>query len=260
MTILTVVSFILLLNCIKWTIASTDSRIIGGYETKIEDVPYTVSLIMKNYGHFCGGTIVSRIYIVTAAHCVYDKIPADITVRAGSTFKNKGGKIREVKKIIIHPKYGKDVSLDFDIALLELKKYLGKTDFIDSIPIAHHLEMLFKRQSKCIVSGWGKTRKNDSRFQPLKSAKVRIVDEIQCQKALTRKTITFNMVCAGGDKDDACQGDSGGPMVCNGKLVGVVSFGEGCGTLGKPGVYAYVPQMWEWLTGYIGDGNWVDIE
>jgi secreted trypsin-like serine protease len=53
------------------------------------------------------------------------------------------------------------------------------------------------------------------------------------------------MVCAGvdGGGRDACQGDSGGPLVVAGRLVGLVSWGNGCALAGYPGVYTRVSAM-----------------
>jgi secreted trypsin-like serine protease len=55
------------------------------------------------------------------------------------------------------------------------------------------------------------------------------------------------MICAGGNGRDSCQGDSGGPLTIDRgagytELVGIVSFGNGCGTPGYPGVYANVAE------------------
>ena len=66
--------------------------------------------------------------------------------------------------------------------------------------------------------------------------------------------VTDSMICAGyqgvGGKD-ACQGDSGGPLVCNSKgnpvLVGIVSWGEGCGEKKYPGVYTRVTPILDWI-------------
>lgn len=61
------------------------------------------------------------------------------------------------------------------------------------------------------------------------------------------------MICAGtkNGKKDACQGDSGGPMAIDGKLAGVVSWGEGCGRTGVPGVYSSVFKYRSWINKYI---------
>jgi trypsin len=70
------------------------------------------------------------------------------------------------------------------------------------------------------------------------------VDRAACAEIYAPRNhiITENMFCAGvlgeGGKD-SCQGDSGGPIVDeDGAVVGVVSFGIGCGRADFPGVYA----------------------
>lgn len=58
----------------------------------------------------------------------------------------------------------------------------------------------------------------------------------------------ISMVCAGVRGKDSCQGDSGGPLVTEDEiLVGIVSFGSGCGQL--PGVYTRIasPQIREFI-------------
>jgi trypsin len=59
------------------------------------------------------------------------------------------------------------------------------------------------------------------------------------------------MICAGlteGGKD-SCQGDSGGPIVdADNVLIGTVSWGEGCAAAGKPGVYAHVASLLDYIT------------
>lgn len=72
------------------------------------------------------------------------------------------------------------------------------------------------------------------------------------------------MMCAGDlekGKIDACRGDSGGPAAWlddktgEVKVVGVVSFGQKCAIAGRPGIYARVTEVLDWINGVIGDCN-----
>ena len=62
---------------------------------------------------------------------------------------------------------------------------------------------------------------------------------------------TPNMLCAGKTGEDTCQGDSGGPLVCEVDekytLIGVTSFGYGCGIQDKPGVYVRLANYLKWI-------------
>lgn len=65
-----------------------------------------------------------------------------------------------------------------------------------------------------------------------------------------RMEITDNMICAGrlgiGGRD-ACSGDSGGPLVINNTLIGITSWGKGCGEPKFPGVWTRVPKIRDWI-------------
>jgi secreted trypsin-like serine protease len=91
------------------------------------------------------------------------------------------------------------------------------------------------------VLGWGRTGEEAPASPTLRSVVVPVIADAECG----RESSGFNansMVCAGypdGGRD-ACAGDSGGPMVVDGRLVGIVSFGEGCARAGNPGYYTRV--------------------
>jgi len=83
--------------------------------------------------------------------------------------------------------------------------------------------------------------------------KIPVVGDASCKTSYgTSKLNTTIMLCAGATGKDSCQGDSGGPLVMrngnNHVLVGVVSWGSGCGDAGYPGIYACVSAVTSWIT------------
>lgn len=53
-----------------WRNTSDDGFIIGGVPAKDGQVPWQVSLQRSSGFHFCGGSIISDEWILTATHCV----------------------------------------------------------------------------------------------------------------------------------------------------------------------------------------------
>ena len=80
---------------------------------------------------------------------------------------------------------------------------------------------------------------------------VPIVGRATCKLNYGSSSVTNNMICAGlaeGGKD-ACQGDSGGPLVdeTRSQLLGITSWGYGCGGPNHPGVYTRVGNYVSWI-------------
>lgn len=157
----------------------------------------------------------------------------------------------KTKKIIMHPNYNPR-TLDYDIALVKLEAPLEEFSvYIRPVCMPGSSEK-FDEQSKCYVTGFGRTEQGGALAGMLRMAKIPLVSQDTCMKAYGNK-ITERMICAGFPKGgiDACQGDSGGPLSClyEGRwyLTGVVSWGVGCAQPNAYGVYSKVQVLKDWV-------------
>ncbi|XP_062996661.1 anionic trypsin-like [Elgaria multicarinata webbii] len=151
-----------------------------------------------------------------------------------------------VAKTVIHPDFN-HTSHDNDIMLVKLLSPAELNCYVHPIGLATHRT---SPGEECLVSGWG-TPINYPGNIPLLlyCAAVRIIPFKKCV-ALYSGNVNHDMFCAasleGGT--DSCEGDSGGPLVCNGKLQGVVSWGDvPCISTTKPGVYMDVFRYRDWI-------------
>ncbi|WP_137813683.1 S1 family peptidase [Gandjariella thermophila] len=215
-------------------------RIVGGTETSTERYPWAVELTTDGDAPFCGGTLVAARKVVTAAHCVTTNGRPDpassVRVVAGRTdMRSTAGSTVDVTRIWVHPRFTA-ATQGFDVAVLTLADALPYR----TLPlVAAGDTASYRPGTMATVLGWGRTGENEPQSSRLRSVTVPIVADADCARA-EPDFKSPAMVCAGDPRGgrDACLGDSGGPMVVDGRLVGLVSWGEGCGRPGKPGVYA----------------------
>ncbi|TTU11750.1 Vitamin K-dependent protein C [Bagarius yarrelli] len=104
-----------------------------------------------------------------------------------------------------------------------------------------------------VVTGWGRDKEGTVPYSSdLKHIKVPLMEQSRCAQHMVNN-LTENMLCAGsiGSITDACKGDSGGPMMTLYRntwfLIGLVSWGEGCGHTDKLGIYTKVSNYLEWI-------------
>eukprot|EP00079_Xenopus_tropicalis_P030321 XP_012826220.1 PREDICTED: serine protease 48-like [Xenopus tropicalis] len=234
------------------------SRIVGGQDSKMGQHPWQ-AIVWHPSKVQCGGTLISSNFVLTAAQCLESEHDISVIVILGAhkiTGNHKEEVSVAVKRIIIHHRYN-DTDFPDDIALLELSESVSFTDFIlpACLPTA---STKFLPGHSCIVTGWGDTEYNSTKPMPviLQEAEVRLIDLEHCRdlhKRLTNHSIiTENMTCAMDiyGRQGPCFGDGGGPLVCHSGeqwyLVGVISFGVGCG-VGLPAVYTSVPAYVDWI-------------
>uniref|UniRef100_A0A182N9T6 Peptidase S1 domain-containing protein n=1 Tax=Anopheles dirus TaxID=7168 RepID=A0A182N9T6_9DIPT len=229
------------------------NRIVGGSETSAHQFPWLAGLFRQGK-LYCGASVVSRNFLVTAAHCVNSFEPSEIRVYLGGHIIAKDyTELRRVKRIIDHEDF--DIfTFNNDIALLELDKPLRYGPTIQPACLPDGSVMDFTGTIG-VVAGWGRVEEKRAPSKTLRSVEVPIWSHEQCLDAgYGSKKISANMMCAGyhdGQKD-ACQGDSGGPMHKMGlfgsmEVIGVVSWGRGCARPNLPGIYTRIVNYLPWI-------------
>ncbi|XP_052894681.1 trypsin-7-like [Anopheles moucheti] len=225
-------------------------RIVGGQPANIESYPYQVS-VQELKVHICGGSIITRRWILTAGHCIDDTIPRYMQVRVGSSFYSENGTLHNVQSYHAHPDHV-PYSWIMDYALLKLEDSLVFSTAVQPIALASHPNDLLY-DLDCVVAGWGRTLNTEEKFDQLRTVEIPLVSRTLCNIAYEGK-VDMSMICAGdyvnGGKG-SCAYDSGGPLVCAGIQVGIVSWGKGCALPGYPGVYSSVLYGRKWIDNVI---------
>ncbi|XP_069721146.1 coagulation factor IX-like isoform X2 [Phaenicophaeus curvirostris] len=231
-----------------------DSRITGGTFCHRGHCPWQVLIRNSKDIGFCGGSLISSRWVVTAAHCLDLVRPHHVTVGDFDKYQRefKEQKI-PVEQSWTHPHYDSN-DYNSDIALLYLSSDVVFNEY--AIPIclpSPNLARLLSEEGRIgMVSGWGATHDRGSTLRFLMKVQLPIVNMETCQRS-TDRLITDNMFCAGYSTEvaDACKGDSGGPFTVSYHntrfLLGVVSWGEGCAQRGKYGVYTRVSNYISWI-------------
>ncbi|XP_061829142.1 transmembrane protease serine 5 [Nerophis lumbriciformis] len=249
---------VIALQCFECGTRAKLPRIIGGVEASLGRWPWQVSLYYGNR-HTCGGSIITSQWIVTAAHCVQNyRLPQVSSWAAYTGLVTHSAKMTEhvrhaVEKIIYNKNY-KHVSHDSDIALMKLRTPLNFSDIVRPVCLPQY-DYDVPGGTQCWISGWGYTQPDGvNSSNTLKEAPIPIISTNRCNSScMYNGEITPRMLCAGytEGKVDACQGDSGGPLVCQDdnvwRLMGVVSWGNGCAEPNHPGVYTKVAEFLGWI-------------
>lgn len=246
---------------------SRDTKIIGG--TKIVPsvpIPWMASLKDSTTFHLCGGSVIAENVVLTAAHCIaqhegmewFDRRFPYVAV--GNHDSNEQylslDSMIQPKISVIHPNYN-ETTVQSDIALLFFDRTLTDLNGVTSVIRLPEKGQQVPSGSPVSIYGWGLISE-DSIFP---SNQMQRADVILYDKDLCGKTskygpdaLSYGMICAGNIEQggvDSCAGDSGGPLVYNEGnnpvQIGVVSWGDGCGKPGYPGVYTETQAYLDWI-------------
>ncbi|XP_064499497.1 LOW QUALITY PROTEIN: chymotrypsin-like elastase family member 1 [Pseudopipra pipra] len=238
-------------------------RVVGGTEARSHSWPSQISLQYSSGGswyHTCGGSLIQRNWVMTAAHCVTSNLNFRVVAGEHNLNTNEGTEqVFSVSRIIIHPFYNSNnVAAGYDIALLRLGSSATLNSYVQ-LAVLPQEGTILPNNYPCYITGWGRTRTNGPALQRPAPAYLPVVDYQTCSSsAYWGSTVKSTMVCAGGDGvRSGCQGDSGGPLHCavNGQyqVHGVTSFVSslGCNTALKPTVFTRVSAYISWINSVI---------
>ena len=220
-------------------------------------------LCSSPHGQYCGGVLVSSDCILTAAQCLIRgrSYIQNISVCLGRQCGNCSERDAEGNpqcfrrhSFVVHPQFNSS-TLDNDIAVIKLTQppSLDCTSVYPvCLPNKTRDGFYIRAQKQGIVTGWGRVNSTVSRSTCLRKGHVQLASRRICD-IRHNNPITNSMMCAT-DYNGACEGDSGGPLVVQNRqygdryvLAGIVSWGTGCGTAKKLGVYTSVLSHLDWI-------------
>jgi len=238
-------------------------RIVGGTKSYFGEWPWMLSLRQwkKNaFLHKCGAALLNEYWAVTAAHCIENIAATDLLLRLGeydvSNDKEPFGYIeRRVQIIASHPQFNPR-TFEYDLALLR---------FYEKVPFRKNILPVCVPEGNssyvgkwATVTGWGRLYEDGPLPDLIQHVKMPIITNKECEQMYNQagyiEDIPYIFICAGLAKGgrDSCEGDSGGPLVLedeNGRwnLIGIISWGIGCGVALQPGVYTRITEFTDWI-------------
>ncbi|KAK1885602.1 Ovochymase-2 [Dissostichus eleginoides] len=252
---------------------SVTSRIVNGEPATPHSWPWQVSMQVwpasrpePTFFHTCGGTLIHKNWVMTAAHCFINY--ADELQRWNMclgkhnlTFTEPSQRCFNVTGIYRHEgfKYPTVPTVEFDIALVRLDGDVTPSNEI-SFACLPSVEEVLPATKKCYATGWGDETgdsMNAKVAEALNQVALPVVPYDTCKRMdYWWFQVKTTMICCGYTLPDelqsVCQGDSGGPLVCQDtadgpwEVHGITSFGPiGCIMNKKPSVFtrssAYIP-------------------
>ncbi|KMY95579.1 chymotrypsin-like protease CTRL-1 [Drosophila simulans] len=252
-------------NCVQ-TPVGVRNQILGGHNTDIQSHPWMVQILQRGY-HYCGGSLISSLFVLTAAHC---ESLYPLKVRLGgyngntprydcsSEYCSPLGAEIDVQRIFSHPFYGE--YHNYDIALFLLAQPVRYNVQIRPICVLttsdeSKLQRFLNYVSTFNVTGWGKTE-SETTSTKLQTASLYHLDRGYCVQIFGRE-IGWPHICAGHSQSFTCAGDSGGPLsaeltfsgVKRPFLFGIISYGAP--KCREATVFTNVLQYSSWIRGMV---------
>ncbi|XP_017469719.1 PREDICTED: brachyurin-like [Rhagoletis zephyria] len=224
------------------------NRIISGTPASSGQFPWQVILKLDPQDDLlCGGSIISTIWVLTAAHCTYGQ--SSMFLMFGTVlFNNPNALNMTATQLYVHPNYN-DATLNNDVSLIQLPTALTFSKTIQPIQLVPSSYANFNFIGQiAMIAGFGLTDDENLDFSNnLLYAQVEIINNNNCESVFGANVVISSTLCAQGENGtdmSICSGDSGGPLITTDRTgtwmqIGINSFvAEDMCTEGYPSGYA----------------------
>uniref|UniRef100_A0A8C3AXM9 Transmembrane serine protease 7 n=1 Tax=Cyclopterus lumpus TaxID=8103 RepID=A0A8C3AXM9_CYCLU len=248
-------------SSVKKVVSSTgQERIVGGDDSVEGEWPWQVSLHFSG-NLYCGASVLSSDWLISAAHCFSKERLSDPrywSAHLGMLTQGSAKHVAEIQRIVVHEYYNA-YTFDYDIALLQLKKpwppSLSPLVQPVCLPPSSHT---VTGSHRCIVTGWGyRSEEGEVSSHLIESPIITCISIYSSGCEALKVGVYLLNVLSASTALFVSQGDSGGPLSCQGPgggrwfLIGIVSWGAGCGRPNLPGVYTRVNKFTSWIYSHI---------
>merc|ERR1712141_54242 len=254
-TDLGIMNTFILLACLIGAAAAVPSlHIVGGRDVSPPGKwPHQAALISKSSGsHNCGAVLISKRWLVTAAHCIGGSAYSNQIVlgQHDRVSKRQGAPVKyDIQSMIKHPNFRNDGRAGFpnDVAVILLTRDATYNSYVQPIAMASPSNGDFVG-ADCYITGWGRLYGFGPLPNILQEAKMNPLTLSECRNMWGNQISNFHICLLDqtNRQSGGCQGDSGGPLVCRANsrssyvLAGVTSWGSGQCTPRQPSVYTRI--------------------
>ncbi|PIO35919.1 hypothetical protein AB205_0201160, partial [Aquarana catesbeiana] len=210
------------------------TRVVNGENAVSGSWPWQVSLQDYTGMHYCGGSVINNLWVVTAAHCPVRSFHRVVLGEFDLYSNAEPIQVKSIGRFFRHPQYNAQTA-ENDIALIKLSSPATLNDRVSPV---------------CLAASSDVFKEGETEPAKLQQVSLPLLTNTDCQRYFIPR-IEASMICAGASGASSCKGDSGGPLVCqrNGAwtLAGVVSAGSPTCSPSSPGIYARVASLRSWV-------------
>nr|XP_004929938.2 trypsin-4 [Bombyx mori] len=221
-------------------------KIFKGTRVSINEHPYVVS-IRRLYSHYAMGCLLTRTVVISVAHPFVDVPVTDLGVVSGENYADRGHFLINVLFLVIHEDFDR-TTLNADLALITTIRDIEFRNKVKPIMLIEPKKPIANKNA--FVTGWGRCAQNgpeiclprSSKYYPDEILDMMLMSISFQIKLPNRSCLVYKnnevdfkpgMLCVGVarqvEPNCSCLGVPGAPLVVDSTLLGLQSWGLGCG-------------------------------